>query len=166
MTHAVASDLRARTRSTHQAGVHLAEAAEVNRPWQAEFNGCRFDMPMQQVVSVQRIAGLIGENKVNSGALPARLRTVVPVNNPPPGPEIFATQDPNDEPASMLLERSPTGTEGLHPHSTAFHGPERKVGERVGATAPRSTPEYRAPLRHVWRHPMRHSYHPGQVIRY
>jgi hypothetical protein len=44
--------------------MHRAEAGEVDRPAQTEFDSCRLDVPLQEVVRVEWLAGLVREDEV------------------------------------------------------------------------------------------------------
>ena len=64
MPHVVTGNLKASAEAPYQAGVHGTEAPEVDRLVQAKPFGRGLHMPMKQIVTIKRLADLVGKNKV------------------------------------------------------------------------------------------------------
>ncbi|MGC2612866.1 MAG: hypothetical protein WA354_02470 [Terracidiphilus sp.] len=64
MAHVVTSNIETCAEAPHQAGVHGPEAPEVNRRWQSQPFRYRLQVPVKQIVPIERPANLVGKDEV------------------------------------------------------------------------------------------------------
>jgi len=64
VAHVVTGNLEASTKAPHEAGVHGPKAPEVDCRWQTQIFCYRLQVPIEQIMPIQRFAHFVGKNKV------------------------------------------------------------------------------------------------------